>query len=419
MRKKLVEVMKRLSEQRVKLNELLGAAEPTEAQTAAAVELRTTLADGETEYRLALDDEPEPPGSAADVEVDGAERERLQLRAKSTAANYMRAAVLGRALDGAEAEYSAAYHCPGSVPFALFEPRRSARPGVALEERAVTPGPATVGVELQPIVPAIFARSSMAWLGVEMPTVGTGDQAYPVLSTDLTAGPKAKGAGHLNTAGAFRVTTVKPRSVGGAFTFQKEDAARLDGMEEALRVNLAGVVSDAVDNQGINGTGTGDGTINGLLATVTAPTAPVAEAETFARFVAAMADWVDGVYAVDLMGVRALLGAETYRHAAVTFRSDESDTTAENWMQANTGGVRVSSKIPAKAAHIQKAIIRRANPAGDAAAVMPVWEGLELIRDPYTGAGKREITITGTVLVGDVIVLRSLSFHLDAFRVSV
>ena len=49
---------------------------------------------------------------------------------------------------------------------------------------------------------------------------------------------------------------------------------------------------------------------------------------------------------------------------------------------------------------------------------MPVWEGLQLIRDELTGAKKGEIVVTGLMLVGDVIVLRTGAFVQDSFRVA-
>ena len=83
-----------------------------------------------------------------------------------------------------------------------------------------------------------------------------------------------------------------------------------------------------------------------------------------------------------------------------------------------TGGVRTSRRIPAAASNIQQAIVRRANPAGDRASVMPAWGGIELIRDNITGAGKGEIVITALMLVGDVILLRSGCFVADSYRLA-
>ena len=101
---------------------------------------------------------------------------------------------------------------------------------------------------------------------------------------------------------------------------------------------------------------------------------------------------------------------------AGAFRANEDSMTAEGWLSTRTGGVRTSRRISAPAGNIQQAIVRRANPAGDRVAVMPVWEGLQLIRDPYTAAGKGEIVVTGLMLVGDVIVLRDGAFVQDSYR---
>ena len=341
-------------------------------------------------------------------------RERLEIRDRARLANYLDAAIRGRAVDGAEAECAAAYDCPaGAVPLAMFEARER-QP----ETRAATPAPATVATTLAAPVPALFQRSAAAWLGIDMPIVGTGDAGFAVVGTSVTGGPKAKSAAAAETEGAFTVTTAQPRRVSGAFMFTREDAARLSGMESALRENLSSVLSDAADGQAVNGSGSGDGTINGLLAILTAADAPAANAESFARYNASMLSHIDGVLAVDRTGVRALVGAGTFRHMGGAFRSDETDVTALDYLTEKFGGVRLSNRIPAASANIQKAIIRRSNPAGDRVAVMPVWEGLTLIRDEISGAKKGEITVTGLMLVGDVIVLRPGAFVQDSFRLA-
>ena len=350
---------------------------------------------------------------------DGEDRERAELRSRSRLSRYVGAALDGVPVTGAEAELSAAAGCPGAVPLELFTRRSETRRngnGDTPEARAVTPAPATTDENLAGIVPAIFDRSAAAWLGIEMPTVATGDAGYPVLSTSVTGGVVAKSADAPETAGAFSVTMAQPRRISGAFRFTVEDAARLSGMEEALRQNIGSVLSDALDNQAVNGSGSGDGSLNGLLNILTDPAAPAANAETFARYVAAAAGHVDGLFAVDLAGIRQLVGVATYGHMAGAFRANEDSMTAEGWLSTRTGGVRTSRRISAPAGNIQQAIVRRANPAGDRVAVMPVWEGLQLIRDPYTAAGKGEIVVTGLMLVGDVIVLRSGAFVQDSYR---
>ena len=406
----------RLSEIRQKLNELSSLDAPTDEQRAEMGKLTAEYPQLEERHRAAIvaESAEAEQRAADDPPGDPEQRERTELRRRSRLGRFVECAIVGRALDGAEAELSAAAGCSGQVPLELFATERRAAP----EQRAVTPAPSTTDENLAPIVPAIFDRSAAAWLGIEMPTVATGDAGYPVLSTSLTGGPKAKSAAAAETAGAFTVTMAQPRRITGSFRFTREDAARLVGMEEALRSNISSVLSDAVDNQAINGSGTGDGTINGLLAIMTDPSAPATGAETFARYVAAAASHVDGLFAVDLSGVRQLVGVQTYGHMAGAFRSNQDSMTAEGWAMDRTGGVRTSRRIAAPASNIQQAIVRRANPAGDRVAVMPVWNGLELIRDPYTGAGKGEVVVTGLMLVGDVVVLRSGAFVQDSYRLA-
>ena len=407
----------RLSEIRQKLNELSGKDELTEAEETDLRSLSTEYPKLEQRHRAALIAESVEEAEALDGEDgDGEDHERRELRSRSRLARYVSKALDGLPVDGAEAEFSAAAGCPGAIPLELFEVRRSDTG--ARERRAVTPAPGTTDENLAGIVPAIFDRSAASWLGIEMPTVPVGDAGYPVLSTSLTGGVVAKSAEADEAVGGFTVKMAQPRRISGAFRFTYEDSARLSGMESALRSNIASVLSDALDAQAINGSGTGDGTLNGLLSILTDPAAPAANAESFARYVSAAAGHVDGLFSVDLGGVRQLVGVQTYGHMAGTFRANEDSTTAEGWLMDRTGGVRTSRRIAAPASNIQQAIVRRSNPMGDRVAVMPVWNVLQLVRDPYTNARKGEVSLTALMLVGDVIVLRGGAFVQGAYRLA-
>ena len=78
----------------------------------------------------------------------------------------------------------------------------------------------------------------------------------------------------------------------------------------------------------------------------------------------------------------------------------------------------MSQRIADPSSNIQQAIVRRANPMNDTVAVMPTWQGLQLIRDPYSGAAKGETVVSGIMLVGDVVLLRSGAFVQDSFRLA-
>ena len=136
------------------------------------------------------------------------------------------------------------------------------------------------------------------------------------------------------------------------------------------------------------------------------------------RYAAAFASHIDGLFATMPGDVRGLVGPHTLRHMASTFGTTAGDRSSYAMLAADFGDVRATRRIANPASNIQQAIIRRANPAGDRVAVAPVWMGLKLIRDPYTSAGKGEIVVTGIVLVGGVVLLRSDAFVQDSFRLA-
>ena len=353
-------------------------------------------------------------------EGDAETREKRELLGRASLANFIKAAVSGKTLSGAEAEASDAFGCPGLVPLELFDSlrveTRSEQPD-ALETRAVTPSPATVGQTLAPTVPTLFDQSVAAWLGIEMPTVGGGTPGYPVVSANLTGGMKAKSAAAAETEGAITVSTATPKRLTGSFRITREDLAVLPTLETTLRQNLQRVLSDVLDGQLLNGSGAG-ANLNGLFNQLTDAAAPAANAESFTRYAAAISSHIDGLYAVDRMGVRALVGPHTYRHMAGVFATNDDAVSAMDYLARTFGGLRASRRIADPANNIQGAIIRRANPANDRVAVAPVWSGLELIRDAITGAGKGEIVVTGLALVGGVVLLRGGVFQEDSFRLA-
>ena len=129
------------SSQRSRLAELAGLDELTPELRAELDTLGTTHQDTESQLRAAIaaDDAATPPG---DPVIDSEARERLELRAKTGIVDFLRAAAGGAAVGGAAAEYAAACGVPavGHLPMAIF-----ARTAPAVEERAITPGPAVQG----------------------------------------------------------------------------------------------------------------------------------------------------------------------------------------------------------------------------------------------------------------------------------
>ena len=136
------------------------------------------------------------------TEPDAEHRERIELRSKAMLTNYLVAASKGRVVDGAEAELSAAAKVDGGIPLELWDVPAPAEQRAETRQDAATDSPATVGVNLDPIRPAVFAQSIAPRLGIAMPRVMSGTYASATISTSLTAAAKDKGAAQLSTAAA-------------------------------------------------------------------------------------------------------------------------------------------------------------------------------------------------------------------------
>ena len=419
----------RASEIRQRLNEIAGLEGDalTDEIRQESETLTTEYRDVETKLRASIAADPDPETRVA-APVDSEERERRELRSRVKLADYVGAAVTAGdagSAGGAAAELSAAEGCPGLVPLTMWGGTAEQRAAEwrerqeRAEHRAVTPAPVDASLPHMhaPIVPAIFDRSIAAFLGCEMPTAPTGIQSFPVLTTSLTAGMVAEDADGAQTAAGWTVTDADPRRLSGGFLVRKEDTAKLPDMEPSLRENLSMVLSDELDKQIANGDNVAPN-LNGIFAQLTNPSAPANNAETYARYQAALSSHLDGLYAVGPTDVRALVGVETMRHMLGVYRADEDATTAYDMASTRYGGVRATRRIAAPASNVQQAIIRRMNPAGDRVAAAPTWMGVEIIRDPFTKARAGQIQITGTILVGGVVLLRPAAFVQDSFRLA-
>ena len=395
---KIQKIQLRQSEVRQKLNELLGVEDRTAEQS---TELETLTGEGqrlEVEYRAAVVAEPPADDTTRTAPAgDPEERERAEIRGRARLTSYVAAAANGEPFDGAEREYADSMGCRGGhMPVDMLIPEiRERQP----ETRAVTPGVTAPGATA-PIAPGIFQRSAAAALGVQFPTVESGQASFPVLTTAPTAAVKAKDADAPATAGAFRLDTRMPRRVTGQFTVRVEDLAVLPGMEESLRDAINDATGDEIDNQVFNGAASDfstDGEIRGLFAQATDVTAASA-IETFASGVARFAGLVDGQYANSMADLRAIIGVDTFAAYAALFQSN-GDVSLYDYLSGKLGGIRVSKRMPAKASTAQKGMVART--AGAQPIRVPVWRGVQLIRDAYgDNAKKGRVTVTAYVLIG-------------------
>ena len=420
----------RLSEIRQRLNEVAGLEGDafTDEIRQESDRLQTEFRDKETQYRSALIAEGEAETRALESEPDAEMRERLELRGRASLGAYLRAALSGRRVDGAEAELQEAAGVGDGIPLELWD---TARPEHRQTD-AATGAPGTVGVNLDRIRPAVFAQSVLPRLGVEMPRVESGSYASATISTSLTAGSKAKGARQDATAAAFTVTSVTPKRISARLGIRIEDVAAVgqENFESILRQNLSLVLSDELDKQGLNGAGANADLI-GLFQRLADPAAAPATVATFDDFAAAHAAGIDGLWAPTLKDVSIVCGPDTYGLAARTFQvatNYKGELSAAAYAMNQTGGLWTNKRMPAAATfesvdNVQQAILYRLGRSmmgGEGAmrtAVCPHWNEIS-IDDIYSGSAKAERYFTMHVLLGDVILVQPDAYAQIAYKVT-
>lgn len=377
----------RASEIRQKLNDLSSLDSLTDEQSAEIDTLTAEYKSVETRRRAAIvaEDVTETPKEGEDAET----RERRELRGKARVGDYLAAALTGRGVTGASGEYADAVGTPGLMPLELLEDRER-------EDRAVTPGPSSETVTTtRPTVPFAFARTDAAALGIAMPMVASGESHHPALTTAPPAGPKAKDAAADSTAAAFTLSKRTPGRITGQFVVRVEDLALFPAMENDLRRAIGSAMADNLDEQVIEGDGTG-ANLDGLFKIATDVAAAAAK-ETYPSAVARWAALVDGIHAHSMGDVRALIGTATFAAYAALFRNG-SNGNVFDYLAMKMAGLRVSTRVPAVANQAQKAIAVLG--AQGQPVVVPIWRGVEMVVDPYTAAAKGQRVVTAVSLVG-------------------
>ena len=378
----------KLSSCRQRLNELLGVETRSAEEQTEMEALTNEVSAKEPELRAALAAEPDPQEVVTNT-GDPEQRERLEIRNKTGLADFLSAAAGGREVSGAAKEYAASVGCSplNRLPLDIFG---NGQP----ETRAITSGPAVDG-PVEPAVPYVFQRSAAASLGIQMPTHGAGAVQVPRVTTAPPADTLAKDAAAPSTAAVIALDSQTPKRISGQFEVRVEDLAVYPALEEVLGESIRGALSNELDEEVFNGPAAG---LNGLF-TQAADVAVAGAVETYPTGVARFAELVDGSHAYSLADLRCVVGPSTY----ATFMGLISDgMPLGDYLESKLGSFRVSNRMPAVASKGQKGIVTLNG--GPSPIRVYVWNALEIVRDPYSGAGAGKVTLTATALVSEVYI---------------
>ena len=422
---KLQKLQLEQSEKREKLNALNALDKLTLEQRAELQPLVDRLTELEPELRAAIAAEPDPDDKTKKTEPKDEEKEVRKLQQRARLQPFVREALEYKPVDGAEAELRAAV-MPGAgegIPFELLltpEQRAALWDQPKAEERAVTPvaDSAKSDGSRSAVLERVFTRSVAARLGVSFDTVETGASVYPVMLTGTTASAQAASGEQAAVAGSFEGHSLSPRRISGSYEYQIEDSATMPDLEATLQRDLAAVLTDALDDQVVNGDGTAPN-FTGFLAELEAADDPTA-VTAWDDILEVFAGEVDGLNAYELTDLRAIVGPASFRYLATLFAPVASVTHPQqsslDYTRERTGGLSASSRIPVPASSIQTGIMALTSYPGRNA-VLPVWNtgGFSLIRDPYTQAKKGVVGLTAQMLA-NFKVLREAGWSLFKIR---
>ena len=356
----------------------------TEAQRTEYRSINEAMPALETEFRAACE-AAEGEQVEQVVETRGGDtpegREYRALIGRANLGVSMRAALEHRQADGAEGELATHLGLDANmVPLDLLRDQRS-------EMRGTTSAPTHVQTDQAPIEQPVFALGSTAWLGIPTPTVASGDAVFPVLSNrPVVRGPFTGDDDAVESDGVWTADLLPPSRLQASYITKRTDIARMPGIADALKLALSSGLSEKVDAQ--------------MVAQIVTDTTRIDQTtnDTYASYVANLLySRIDGRYAMSESDIRLLMGTDTYTDMAATYRATESAETALTHVKAAGAMVRVSPHVAAAPANNRADVIVRRGLRDDA--VVPLWQGVEIIEDPYgVNLGKGEVEITAVLL---------------------
>ena len=320
-----------------------------------------------------------------------------ELRERVNLSNYVGAAIETRAVRGAELELNQEMKIPENrFPLELLAP---------VEERA------TVNVDTQsearPWLDRLFADTAAMAVGIDFQSVPTGVVNHPVTTAGASAAQRGRKQAAADTAFTVGVTDIKPTRNALKVIFSEEDAARLPGLEDALRRDLNMALTEGLDRAiflGDAGANEDRADITGLATAtgVTELTLTQAHKVEFQKWLAAYTSLLDGKHAskLDDLGIVLTVAANVLLVNQVANADASNETVAEvlyknRLMWSVRGDIEDSNTA---AADWGAFIGRKRNIQG--AGVAAVWNSGQLIRDHYSKADSGEVVLNLCYLWG-------------------
>lgn len=376
------------SEKRSALGVLLDAETPdSEGIGKLSAELRSL----ETTMQAAILAEGEPLEKRNDpVETSetAEEREMGSLRGRVETADYIRAAISQRSVEGAAREFNQALGMDETrFPLELLD----------LETRAARDGDsnANQGTWLDRVMDGTAAER----IGITFTPVGAGVASYPVMSAGGEPIQRGRTQAVTESTYTVAVTELKPSRAAVHGVYSIEDNARLPGLADAIMRDMARAMTERIDKKifvGDSGANENDADITGLTtAGISEATLTQAQKVKADKTLEEFVSYIDGAHAMGLGDVRVVVaeGANKLWYGTIHNSVVENETIAQFLTRSGLTWT-VRGGIETNTANGDFGAFAGLARGLEGAARACVWSGADLIVDRYTGAAKGEVQLT-------------------------
>ena len=385
-----------LADVTARLNTAAGAGtDPSQEDIGKADTATREIRSLEVRYRASVLEEEEADRKAQlSGDMDPETRELAGLETRSKVGAYVLAAAEMRSVSGAEAEFNAAIKIGANqVPLRLFAPTEAELQ--RLEKRTET----NVNTTIRPRrwVDRLFATTAASHLGIMMESVEQGQASFPYTSGGGT--PAQRGREEATAVGAWTIAvkTLSPTRQSIHYRHSIEDAARVPGLEEALTRDMRMALQERLDATVFAGDSTGDeNDIAGFFAKTGVSESTLTQAlklkwpETVQKFAA----FLDGKHAEAMEDLRIVASVGANALWLGTQANTNRNESLAQIMRGNGLSWRTRAGIDANTANGDFMAAIGLGRGIEGAGVLPIWQGADLIRDPFSGAGKGQVQIT-------------------------
>lgn len=404
-----IKITRRQSEIRQSLAGLIGKEKPTEDETRSMGELDAEYRTNETRYRAALVAEDTERRDAKDELETRSDKEWSEIMGGFEMRQVALALDENASLTGATAEIVSELRSKGGY-------RGVPVPWEALEKRAGetiasgTPNP----MRTAPIIDRLFADSVAARMGGAMINVGTGDLEYPVTTSNVSAGWASSETGDVPGPSAYTTLDrpLKPdHNLGVQMRITRKTLKQSgDGLEQAVRRDMNGALSEAIDRAVFQGTGS-SGEPTGLLAGAAGwgiTSTAIDAAASYAAFRSAIVRFMTANAANSPGSVNLLLRPEVF-----DAMDDDliTGTAVSEWdrLSAKVKNTILSPNALAAPTGdpLATTAILTSNVGGVAPFFVGTWGAIDLIRDVYSDAKSGALRLTALTTM-DITVSRSV-----------